>query len=306
MSLEQVAPLRAALLARRSQAVPAIAARRASFEAQMARLPIADGCRMEQVDLGGGLTGSLWSSDAATDTLLVWMHGGAFVLGSAASYAAFAARLAIAAHAKVLVPAYRLAPEHRFPAALDDTLTVLDWLEAQGYDPGRTAIGGDSAGANLALGAVQHRIAQGHSVPSALWLISPYLDLTHSGASIRARAAQDPFVDPATMDATAATYLGGAPPSDPRASPLFGAVSGLPPCLIQTGSDEVLFDDASRFRDAIHATSGRAVFQEWAGMIHVWPLFADSIDEGAWAIAQGGSFLQQIWLSQRNIASGGE
>lgn len=306
MSLEQVAPLRAAFLARRSQPVLDIALRRAGFEAQMAQLPIADGCNAEHLEFGNGLGGSMVSCPQSAETVLVWLHGGAFVLGSSASYRSFASRLAVAAKTRVLVPDYRLAPEARFPAAREDAMAVLDWLDAQGHAMERVAIGGDSAGANLALGAVQDRIAQGRAIPSALWLISPYLDLTHSGASIASRAQRDPFVDPASMDDTARTYLGDALPSDPRASPLLARASGLPRCLIQVGSDEVLFDDAARLRDAIDAAGGDAVFQEWAGMIHVWPLFSDAIEEGAWAIAQGGSFLQQTWSSLHHIASDGE
>jgi acetyl esterase/lipase len=132
-------------------------------------------------------------------------------------------------------------------------------------------------------------------VPAALWLISPYLDLTHSGASIAARAARDPFIDPAGMPETARTYLGETDPATARASPLFGASEGLPPALIQIGSDEVLFDDAARLRDRIEAAGGRAVFQEWAGMIHVWPLFAHAVDEGQWAIGHGAAFLREVW-----------
>ena len=135
--------------------------------------------------------------------------------------------------------------------------------------------------ANLALAALQARKAKGAAVPAALWLISPYLHLTHAGTSNTARAALYPFIDPTGMNDTARTYLGDADPADPRASPLFGPVEGLPTSLIQIGSDEVLFDDATRLRDAITATDGRAVFQEWAGMIHVWLLFAHAVDEGA-------------------------
>jgi acetyl esterase/lipase len=137
---------------------------------------------------------------------------------------------------------------------------------------------------------------------SALWMISPYLDLSHTGDSIKARAGRDPFIDTATMDATAQTYLGSAHPTDPRASPLFGNMDHLPRTLIQIGSEEVLFDDAARVRDAIQTVGGNVVFQEWAGMIHVWPIFAHAIDEGGWAISQGGSFLRQIWDAELSLA----
>lgn len=306
MSLEQLEPLRAALWARRGRPTPPIAERRAGFEAQMAALPLPADCRTQPLDFGGGLGGLMVSCVPDGAPVLVWLHGGAFVLGSSVSYAAFAARLSQAAGAAIVVPDYRLAPEHRFPAALEDAGRVLDWLAVNGHDPQRTALGGDSAGANLALSALQERCAAGAVLPAALWLLSPYLDLTHRGASIAGRAARDPFVDPATMDETARTYLGAASPEDPRASPLLGPLGGLPPLLIQVGSDEVLFDDAARLHRGVLDAGGSAVFQEWAGMIHVWPLFAHIVDEGGWAIAQGGAFLRRVWEDFGHIASGGE
>lgn len=294
MPPEQLAPIRSGLLARRATPVPPVEARRAGFEAQMAALPVDPEVDVASIDLGD-VTGLRSRHRAESVRVLLWLHGGAFVLGSAASYRPFAARLARACGCDVIVPDYRLAPEHPFPAAHDDALAALDTLEAQGVPMEHIAIGGDSCGANLALAAVQTRLARGAALPAALWLISPFLDLTHSGASIITRAASDPFIDPAGMDDTARTYLGTADPADPRASPLFGPVEGLPPTLIQIGSDEVLFDDAAHLRNRIEAAGGRAVFQEWAGMIHVWPLFAHAVDEGQWAIQQGGAFLGQAW-----------
>lgn len=281
MSLEQVDALRAILLARRGQ-TPTLAERRAGFEAQMAAQPLRDDVSFTDAELGG-----LWVDAPNSDPgrLLLWLHGGAFVLGSAKTYRAMGARLARASGCRVLLLDYPLAPEHPFPAARDATVAALDRLMTR---TGHVAIGGDSCGGNLAVAAVQARIEAGLALPSAVWLISPYLDLTHSGESVAARAARDPFVDPATMPGTAATYLITHDPADPRASPLFGTAEAFPPTLIQVGSDETLFDDARRFAERLPA----CVFQEWVGMIHVWPLFADRIEEGEWALAQGGTFLK--------------
>ncbi len=294
MPPEQLAPIRAGLLARRAAPTPPVEARRTGFEAQMAALPVDSEVVVTPTNLGGVPALRSRFGDE-TGRVLLWLHGGAFVLGSSASYRPFAARLARACDCDVIVPDYRLAPEHPFPAARHDTIAALAALEAQGVPMENVAIGGDSCGANLALSTVQARMAAGAVLPSALWLMSPYLDLTHSGNSIMNRAAADPFIDPAGMDDTARSYLGGASPADPRASPLFGALDGLPPVLVQVGSDEVLFDDAARLCERVKAEGGRLVFQEWAGMIHVWPLFAHAVDEGAWAIAQGSVFLSQTW-----------
>jgi acetyl esterase/lipase len=285
MSLEQVDMLRAMLMARRGQ-IPTLAERRAGFEAQMAANPLPDDVNFTPAEIGG-----LWvdAPNSRADHILLWLHGGAFVLGSANSYRAMGANLARASGCRVLLLDYPLAPEHPFPAALDATIAALDWLHDQGHS---VAIGGDSCGANLAVAAVQSRLLRGVVSPTAIWLISPYLDLTHTGSSVATRAHLDPFVDPATMPATATTYLGAHDPADPRASPLFGTVDGFPPALIQVGSDEVLFDDAQRFANRL----SDCVFQEWVGMIHVWPLFAGMIDEGRQAIAQGGAFLQRHML----------
>lgn len=290
MSLAEVEAVRA-MLAGRPAGLP-LAARRAGFEAMAAALPLPDDFREAPAD--GIAARWAWVEGASPVEAVLWLHGGAFTVGSSASYRAFAARLSRASGARVLLADYRLTPEHPFPAALDDTLAALDWLDRQGLDA--VAIGGDSAGGNLAAAAVQARLDADRRVPVAAWLLSPYLDLTHSGGSIATRSARDPFVDPAAMAPTAAAYHGAADPADARVSPLFGTVAGFPPTLIQVGSDEALFDDAWRFAERLRAGGGEPVFQEWVGMIHVWPFFADRIAEGRAAIEQAGAFLAREML----------
>lgn len=286
MSRAEVDALRA-MLASRPAGLP-LAARRAGFEAMAAAQPLPAGMREAAAD--GIAARWVWVEGASADHAVLWLHGGAFTVGSSGSYRAFAARLSAACGARVLLPDYRLVPEHPFPAPLDDAGAALNWL-ARGI--AHVAIGGDSAGGNLAAAAVQARLDAGLSPPVAAWLLSPYLDLTHSGASIAARAARDPFVDAATMPHVAAAYHAETDPVDPRVSPLFGTVAGFPPALIQVGEDEALFDDALRFAGRLRAAGGDPVFQEWVGMIHVWPFFADRVEEGRWAIAQAGAFLRR-------------
>lgn len=284
MSLEQAQAIAAGLRAA-PKGLP-IEVRRAGFEARFGALPLPDDMRAEPVAFAPGLTG-LRIGVAASDParVLLWFHGGGFVLGSAHSWRRFACDVAAAAGVTVVLPDYRLAPEHPFPAAHEDALAACAWLDAKGIAPARRAIGGDSAGGNLALGALT---ARGADAPgfAAAWLVSPYLDLTHAGASIRERRARDAFVDP--DDGTNERWLAGAAAGDPRASPLFADLSHLPPTLVQVGSEEVLYDDARRLADANRAV----VLQEWVGQGHVFPLFAAQLEEGAQAIGQGGAFLR--------------
>jgi len=283
MSLEQARRLGAMMLSRRG--VPlALVDRRAAFEAQMNAAPLPEDARFTPAE------GGLWVDvpESAPDAAILWLHGGAFVLGSSASYRGFGVRLARAAQARVFLLDYPLSPESPFPAALEATSMALARLQGEGF--AQIAIGGDSAGANLAVAAVQASQAK----PNACLLLSPYLDLTHSGESVITRGSRDPFVDTSTMTDTAATYLGDADPADIRVSPLFGDIDGFPPTLIQVGSEETLFSDAERFAKRLDAAHFAVTFQEWAGMPHVWPIFAGQIDEGAWAIAQMGNFLRNL------------
>lgn len=288
MSLEQVARVRAMIAAR--PAGLSLAERRAGFEAMMARdAPPAD-VAITPAMLGDVPVLRCVVPGGDPARALLWFHGGQFAVGSAAAYRSFGARVAAAAGCAVLLADQRLAPEHPYPAPLDDAASALDAaLDLLG--PAGLAVGGDSSGAALAVGAVQRRLAEGESVPAAAWLLSPYLDFRHISPSIAARAPRDPFVDPAQMDAIVRRYLDEADAA--AASPALGPVAGFPRTLVQVGSDEALFDDAWEFAARLREAGGAPVFQEWAGMIHVWPLFAGQIDEGCWAIAQAGAFLRE-------------
>jgi len=292
MSLEQVAKVSAMLRSRPDDLT--LEERRARFERNAEAFALPPDLRTEPASLRDDLSGQwVWVDGCSDRHAILWLHGGAFFLGSSRSWRHFAARLARASGARVFLLDYRLVPEHPFPAAAVDARHAVGWLETIGYPMERVGIGGDSAGGNLAAGAVQARAAAAEPVPAACCLLSPYLDLTHSGGTVASRAHLDPFVDPTTMPGTAGAYLGDVDPKDPRASPLFGPTDGFPPTLVQVGSDEVLFDDARRFAEALRAGGREALFQEWVGMIHEWPYFADMIDEGGWAIEQAGSFYRR-------------
>lgn len=294
MSLEQTARL-AALLATRPFG-GTVEQRRQWYEDAGDRLPMPQGIHTERAEVRPGLSGLwVWDERCSPDHAILYLHGGAFVIGSSNSYRAFAAAIAQSSQARVFVPDYRRFPEAPFPAAAEDTLACLDWLEGNGLPAGRTGIAGDSAGGHLAAGAIQARLEAGRDIPAAAWLISPYLDLTHSGGSIATRADLDKFIDARSIGG-ATVYLAGEDPRDPRCSPLFGRAEGFPPTLIQVGSDEVLFDDALRFAEKLRAEGGHVIFQEWVGMLHVFPYFLGHVDAAAHATAQAGVFFQRHLL----------
>ncbi len=225
MSLAERDALLARLAARGRAA--GIAERRTSFESAMAAL-WQPGLLPPPVAIAPGVAGR-WAPapPAPGQPVLVWFHGGAFQLGSSASHWGLGRAIADASGAAVLLPDYALAPERPFPAARDDAIAVVEALLAGGLRPHRLALGGDSAGGNLAVAALQHRLARAGAAPAACWLVSPYLDLANSRPSMVARRARDRFVDP--DDGTNRIYAGTADPADPAVSPLSGRFDAFPP-----------------------------------------------------------------------------
>ena len=224
---------------------------------------------------------------------VLYLHGGGYVTGSPDLYRHLLWRFAEAAGARVAAIAYRLAPEHPFPAAVDDAVAAWRGLLAEGTDPRRAAFIGDSAGGGLALALALAARDRGIPLPGAIVLMSPWTDLALTGQSLRANAAADPMMNADDVPQLAARYLAGADPRNPYASPLYGDPTGLPPTLIQVGSDEILRDEsvrmAARLRDA-----GCAVELEiWPRMPHVWHGFVSVMPEAQRAIARIGDFVRQ-------------
>jgi acetyl esterase/lipase len=245
------------------------------------------------VDLGGIAAERILPPGAGGDRHLLYFHGGGFIAGSPAIYRPLAWRLARAAGAALLSPDYRLAPEHRFPAALDDAATAYEWLLGAGVAPRRIGICGDSAGGGLAFSLLLRLRDSGRPLPGAIVALSPWTDLALTGTSLRANAAADPMLDAAELPGVAASYLAGADPRHPWASPLYGEFGGLPPALIQVGGDEILYDDAARFAARLEAAGGVARLEIWPRMPHVWHLFAPLLPEARRAIGRIGAFLRE-------------
>jgi acetyl esterase/lipase len=229
---------------------------------------------------------------ARRDRCVLFFHGGGYAFGSAPLYRDFMWRVGTAARASVFYFDYRLAPEHPFPAALDDAIGVYRWLATE-FDPQRIAFVGDSAGGGLVLATMKKLRDQGDALPRAAVAISPWTDLALTGQSLRKNSKADPMLDAAQFPMIAKRYLGEADPHNPYISPLYGDAAGLPPTLIQAGSDEVLLDDAVRMAEAMRAAGCEIELDVWPKMPHVWHLYARILPEGRQAIDRIGQFLDR-------------
>ena len=245
------------------------------------------------VDAGG--VAAEWTTATASleDRVLVYFHGGGYVMGSAAGHRGMCSNLARATRSRVLNVDYRLAPEAPFPAAVEDAVAAVRFVLDQGTDPARLALGGDSAGGGLTLATLVALRDEGLPLPGAAVAISPWVAMPASSASIHSKGDADPMLTPATIAVLADAYLAGADPKSPTASPLWADLSGLPPLLIQVGTAEVLLDEGRRVAEAATAAGVDVTFEAWDDMIHVWHLFADMVPESREAIEKIGAFLDE-------------
>jgi len=227
---------------------------------------------------------------------ILYLHGGGYVMGSPREYRDFLWRIAHVVSARVLCIWYRLAPEHPFPAALDDAVKAYCWLLAQGAAPRRLTIMGDSAGGGLVLATLLRLRDAALPLPAAAVALSPWTDLALSGDSMHTNAGADPSMRVERARAFARHYLAGADPRHPYASPLYGELRGLPPILIQVGSDEILRDDSVRMADNLRAAGSPVDIEIWPRMPHVWQLYARVLPEGRRAIAHIGAFIERELL----------
>jgi acetyl esterase/lipase len=248
--------------------------------------------RVEKVNAGG--VPAAWVAAPGIDAgrAILYLHGGGYVIGSVNTHLRLAYDLSAAASARVLLIDYRLAPEHPFPAAVDDATRAWNWLIAQGYDPKRLAIAGDSAGGGLTIAVTVNLRDKGLGPPACAVAISPWVDLEGLGGSMTTLAAVDPMVQKQGLLWMAGLYLNGADPKHPLAAPLYADLKGLPPMLIQVGTAETLLDDATRIAEKLHAAGVEAKLSVWPNMIHVWPLFAPHLSEGREGCAEAGAFIR--------------
>ena len=255
--------------------------------------PVADDVELAAVDLGG-VPGE-WSIAPASDAtrVLMFFHGGGYCSGSIRSHRRMLTEAGRAAGVRTLAVGYRLAPEHPFPAALDDALAAWRFLRKEKIASAHIAIGGDSAGAGLTVALINTLRAAGEEQPACAWLVSPWTDLTMSGATLASKDAVDPLIHKDYLGELADAYLpAGLDRKDPRVSPLYSDVNGFPPTLIQVGSDETLLDDAVRFAAAAGAADVAVTLEIWPHMIHAWPLWNAHLDAGRRALANAGAFMR--------------
>jgi acetyl esterase/lipase len=249
------------------------------------------GTQTSGVDADGVAAVRIVTRHSREDRCVLYFHGGGYTIGTAKLYRDLTWRVAAAARATVLFCDYRLAPEHPFPAALEDAVTTYRWLAKQ-IDPRRIGFMGDSAGGGLVLATLHKLRDDGDPLPAAAVALSPWTDLALTGASLNTNAAADPMLNVAILPGLANYYLAGADPMHPYVSPLYGDATGLPPILIHVGSDEILHDDAVRMADKLRAAGREIEIEVWPRMPHAWHLFARLVPEARDAIAKVGSFLQ--------------
>lgn len=227
--------------------------------------------------------------------IILYLHGGGFRIGSVRSHRDLIQRLSEAAHAKILAIDYRLSPEQLFPAPVEDALAAYRWLLAENHAPRSIALAGDSAGGGLALSLMLAARDAGLPLPCAAVLMSPWTDMTASGASYEANAATDPLHQRAMILGMAKAYIGkSGDPRDPLASPLLADLAGLPPLLIQCGAPEVLVDDARTLAERAREKGVEAEIDLYADMIHVFQTYAE-LPEAACALERAGAFLNRRW-----------
>lgn len=241
----------------------------------------------------GGVPGlKLVPAGAQPGKALLFLHGGAYVIGGPRSHANLAAQLAHHTRRTTWLVDYRLAPEHPFPAALDDALAAYQALLAQGTRPSDAVVAGDSAGAGLALALAMALRDRALPLPAALALISPWTDLTLSGPSYADKAASDPMLSVAWLRACAAHYANGRPLDEPGVSPGFGSLAGLPPMLIQVGSEEILLSDAEALARRAGEAGVRATLRRYDTLWHEFQALAGWLPEADAALAEIGAFTE--------------
>jgi acetyl esterase/lipase len=269
-----------------------LAALRKAYDGGTPIFPVPAGITVEAVAVGGVPAERVSGAAAVPGRTVLYLHGGGYAIGSPVIYRHLAGAIVEAAQATLIVLDYRLAPEHPFPAALDDALAAYAGLLKEGQDPAQLVVAGDSAGGGLTVATLVGARDQGLAMPAAAVLISPWTDLAHTGASIDALAGRDPSMEKSMLLDMAKWYLGERDLKTPLASPLYADLTGLPPLLTQVGAIEMLLDDSVRLDQRARAQGVESVLEVWEEMVHSWHFYYPHLQEGREAIAKLGAFIR--------------
>ena len=292
MSLQQLDSLVQMLKAGPQLDSPSVQDMRNGFE-QMANFLAPDpDVKHEPVKAGSVPAEWVSAPNADASRAILYLHGGGYVIGSINTHRGMAGRISRAAQARVLVIEYRLAPEHPFPAAVEDSVTAYKWMLDQKIAPSKIAVAGDSAGGGLTVATLVAIRDQKLPTPGAGVCLSPWIDMEGIGDSMKTKAAEDPMVQKAGLLQMAKWYLGNKDPRTPLAAPLYADLTGLPPLLIQVGTAETLLDDSTRLAERARKAGVKVSYEPYEKMIHVFQVFAPMLDEGKDAIEKIGAFVR--------------
>jgi epsilon-lactone hydrolase len=260
-----------------------------SFARKFSKLP--KDCKVEQIEIDGMYAEWISNNQTLEGKVILYLHGGGYSYCSADTHRTLAANIMIESDVKVLLPEYRLAPEHPFPAAIEDTIMIYQWLLKQGYESSNIIFAGDSAGGGLSVAATLVLRDQYDPLPAALVCLSPWVDLTSSGESYRENSEKDPYLRPHLVRKTAQQYAAGESLDHHLISPVFADLSGLPPMFIQTGGIEILLSDAELLTDRARQSGVEVCFKVWEGMWHVWQI-SNKLPEAKKAVKEIGEFVR--------------
>ena len=266
---------------------------RLSYERIMSVLPMDDDIQTERVGVNGVPAEWIWAPESQEDRVILYLHGGGYLFGSARTHRVMLAHLARAAKARVLALDYRLAPEIPFPAPVEDSVSAYQWLLSKGIAPEKMAFSGDSAGGGLVIAALVALRAVGEPMPAAGVCISAWTDMESTGPSMTTNAETDPSVSKERLLRIAKVYLDGKDPRAPLASPIHADLTGLPPLLLQVGSIEVLLDDSTLLKTRANEAGVPVEMEVWEDMPHVWHHYAPILPEARKAISKIGDFVLQ-------------
>ncbi len=255
-------------------------------------VPVAEDINVQAIDIDGIPCELYTPPGADTQRVIMFTHGGGFLVGSLISHRAMISELARASGCQALAVEYRLSPEHVFPAALEDATAAYLWLLKNGYSADKIAFSGDSAGGGLTIGTLISLRDSNHPLPAAAVCLSPWIDLEITGESHVSRKDLDPMITSDILMQMGQAYIGAGDIKSPSASPINADLTGLPPLLIQVGSAETLFSDSERLAQNAQSAGIEVTLEEWPDMVHVWHMFFPQLADARKAISRAGEFIK--------------